>query len=81
MIFADFGKPRGSLLGILSAMIPLGAICATPFISMVGDRHGRKKGIFLGSLIMAIGGLIQGSSVHSKFVNVHTPHSYSALVD
>jgi hypothetical protein len=54
-------------------MIPLGAICATPFISMVGDRHGRKMGIFLGSVIMGSGGLIQGASMHSKIHPVHVP--------
>jgi MFS family permease len=55
-------------LGIISAMIPLGAICATPLISTVGDRYGRKKGIFLGSLVMASGGIIQGASVHSEYI-------------
>lgn len=61
---ADFGKPRGSLLGILSAILPLGAVVATPFISVVGDRWGRRFGIFFGSAIMATGGIIQGASVH-----------------
>jgi hypothetical protein len=63
---ADFGKPRGALLGILNAILPLGCILATPFISMVGDRHGRRWGIFLGGLIMCIGGIIQACSVHRE---------------
>lgn len=33
---------------------------------MVGDRWGRRKGIMLGSAIMAVGGILQGASVHSK---------------
>ncbi|CAG8113841.1 unnamed protein product [Penicillium olsonii] len=59
-----FDKPRGSLLGIMSAILPLGCVLTTPFISIVGDRWGRRTGIFVGSVIMAVGGIIQGTSVH-----------------
>ncbi|KAH6869694.1 general substrate transporter [Thelonectria olida] len=59
-----FNQPRGSLLGIMSAILPLGCVLATPFISVVGDRWGRRTGIFVGSIIMAAGGIIQGASVH-----------------
>ncbi|KAJ5704622.1 hypothetical protein N7536_000311 [Penicillium majusculum] len=59
-----FNKPRGSLLGIMSAILPLGCVLTTPFISIVGDRWGRRTGIFVGSVIMAAGGIIQGTSVH-----------------
>lgn len=62
---SDFNNPDGALLGIMSAILPLGSICASPFVSWVGDRFGRRKGILLGSLIMATGGIIQGASVHS----------------
>ncbi|KAJ9156094.1 General substrate transporter [Pleurostoma richardsiae] len=59
-----FGNPEGSTLGILNAVLALGAICATPFISPVCDRWGRRMGIFVGAIIMLIGGVIQGASVH-----------------
>ncbi|KAM0546451.1 hypothetical protein ACHAPJ_010807, partial [Fusarium lateritium] len=59
-----FGHPRGSLLGILSAILPLGCVVATPFVSLVGDGFGRRAGIALGSVIMVVGGVIQGTSVH-----------------
>ncbi|KAH7336660.1 general substrate transporter [Rhexocercosporidium sp. MPI-PUGE-AT-0058] len=59
-----FGKPRGAKLGILSAILPLGCVVASPFISFVGDRWGRRMGIFFGCSIMAVGGVIQGASVH-----------------
>ncbi|KAF7552854.1 hypothetical protein G7Z17_g4031 [Cylindrodendrum hubeiense] len=59
-----FGQPRGALLGIMSAILALGCVVATPFVSMVGDRHGRRAGIFVGSVIMATGGILQGASVH-----------------
>ncbi|KAJ5351976.1 hypothetical protein N7452_000950 [Penicillium brevicompactum] len=61
---SDFNKPRGSLLGIMSAILPLGCVLTTPFIPMVGDLWGRRAGIFVGSVIMAVGGIIQGTSVH-----------------
>ncbi|PVI02833.1 general substrate transporter [Periconia macrospinosa] len=57
-----FGKPRGGLLGIMSAILPLGCVVATPFISMVGDRFGRRVGIFFGATVMLIGGVIQGAA-------------------
>ncbi|GES58879.1 related to hexose transporter protein [Aspergillus terreus] len=59
-----FNSPSGPILGVLTAILSLGAICATPFISMVGDRWGRRMGIILGSAIMAVGGILQGASVH-----------------
>ncbi|CAG8212866.1 unnamed protein product [Penicillium olsonii] len=59
-----FDKPRGSLLGIMSAILPLGCVLTTPFISIVGDCWGQRTGIFVGSVIMAVGGIIQGTSVH-----------------
>ncbi|KAF5967146.1 lactose permease [Fusarium coicis] len=59
-----FDKPRGALLGIMSAILPLGCVVATPFISLVGDRYGRRMGIFVGAVIMIIGAAIQGASIH-----------------
>lgn len=76
----DFNSPRGSILGLLNAILGLGCIVATPFISVVGDRWGRRMGIFLGAVIMLIGGVIQGACVHSKkpetlSVNIHLTNS------
>lgn len=62
----DFNSPRGTILGLLNAILGLGCIVATPFISVVGDRWGRRMGIFVGAVIMFIGGIIQGACVHSK---------------
>ncbi|KAJ1324343.1 hypothetical protein MN608_10404 [Microdochium nivale] len=59
-----FNQPRGAILGLLSAILPLGCIFATPFISVVGDRFGRRVGIFTGAAIMLVGGIIQGASVN-----------------
>lgn len=62
----DFGNPRGALLGVLSAILPLGCVVASPFVSYVGDGYGRRAGIFFGCVIMAIGGIIQGASINCK---------------
>ncbi|QGI70416.1 hypothetical protein CEK26_002749 [Fusarium fujikuroi] len=58
-----FGQPRGALLGIMSAILPLGCVVATPFISLVGDRWGRRMGIFVGAVIMILGAAIQERQV------------------
>lgn len=76
---SDFNKPRGSLLGIMSAILPLGCVLTTPFIPMVGDRWGRRAGIFVGSIIMAVGGIIQGTSVHSKLTLTRTSLCFSVV--
>lgn len=54
----------------MSAILPLGCVIATPFISLVGDRYGRRMGIFVGAIIMIIGAVIQGASVHCKSISV-----------
>ncbi|KAH0842411.1 hypothetical protein AYO21_10514 [Fonsecaea monophora] len=55
-----FGNPQGSLKGIIAAAYSLGAICSLPFIPIVNEKLGRRGSIFLGSLIMVVGALIQG---------------------
>lgn len=59
-----FGKPRGSRLGLVSAVIALGAICSTPFAPWVADKWGRRMGITVGSSIMIIGSIIQCESTN-----------------
>ncbi|KAL2833968.1 general substrate transporter [Aspergillus pseudoustus] len=59
-----FDNPSGSLLGLMTSILGVGAICGTPFISPLGDKFGRRWGIWFGSAVMAVGGAIQGASVH-----------------
>ncbi|KAK3897102.1 lactose permease [Staphylotrichum tortipilum] len=59
-----FGYPDGALKGIIAAAYSLGAILSLPLIPIVNDRFGRRWSIFGGSVIMVIGALIQGFSVH-----------------
>jgi MFS family permease len=62
----DFNNPQGAILGLLTAILMLGAIVATPFISVVGDRWGRRVVNIFGSIIMGVGGVLQGASVNSQ---------------
>ncbi|KAH6723180.1 general substrate transporter [Leptodontidium sp. MPI-SDFR-AT-0119] len=57
-----FGRPRGSTLGLVSAVIALGAICSTPFAPWVADKYGRRMGITVGSIIMIVGAIVQCES-------------------
>lgn len=54
------------MLGIMSAILPLGCVLASFFVPIVGDRWGRRVGIFVGSVIMAIGGIIQGTAINCE---------------
>lgn len=62
----DFNDPQGALKGIIAAAYSLGAILSLPLIPIVNDRFGRRWSIFGGSIIMVIGALIQGFSVHGE---------------
>lgn len=57
-----FGNPRGSTLGLISAIIALGAICSAPFAPLVADKFGRRWGITVGSIIMIGGAILQCES-------------------
>ncbi|KAK9234151.1 general substrate transporter [Lipomyces kononenkoae] len=57
-----FNNPEGAVLGVLSAIMSLGATCSTPFAPLVADSFGRRWGITVGSTIMIVGTVIQAAS-------------------
>ncbi|KAH6651694.1 general substrate transporter [Truncatella angustata] len=59
-----FGNPQNELKGIISASYSLGAILSLPLVPIINDRLGRRWSIFLGSVTMVIGSIIQGFSVN-----------------
>ncbi|KAI1114130.1 guanine deaminase [Nemania sp. NC0429] len=59
-----FDNPQGAVKGIIAASYSLGSIISLPFIGIINDKFGRRWSIFGGSVIMVIGALIQGLSVH-----------------
>ncbi|EGO02294.1 hypothetical protein SERLA73DRAFT_166753 [Serpula lacrymans var. lacrymans S7.3] len=57
-----YNHPRSALLGLISAMYSLGAICAVPLVPVVTDRFGRRRAIFFGSILMIIGAILQAAA-------------------
>jgi len=63
---ADYHNPRSALLGLVSAMYSLGAIIALPFVPPVVDKIGRRCSILIESILMIIGGVLQGAALNRK---------------
>jgi MFS family permease len=59
-----FDNPRGSQLGLMSAIMSLGSICSTPIAPFVADKYGRRWGITTGSIIMIAGAILQCESTN-----------------
>ncbi|KAH8900914.1 general substrate transporter [Thozetella sp. PMI_491] len=59
-----FGYPQGSLLGIMNAILPLGAVFGTPGAAWISDRYGRRWAMTVGDIIMIIGAAIQTGSIN-----------------
>ncbi|KAL7940830.1 general substrate transporter [Trichoderma barbatum] len=59
-----FDSPTGSILGLLSASYPLGAIISTPVSAFISDKFGRRWSVFIGSVIMLIGVILQTASMN-----------------
>ncbi|KAH7039885.1 general substrate transporter [Microdochium trichocladiopsis] len=59
-----FGNPTGSLLGIMNAILPLGAVFGIPLAAWVSDNYGRRWAMTVGDAIMIIGAIIQTASIN-----------------
>ncbi|KAH6840581.1 general substrate transporter [Chaetomium sp. MPI-CAGE-AT-0009] len=59
-----FGHPTGAYNGILASALPLGSVIGLPFIPLVNDNLGRRWCIWLGSVVMICGVIIQGLSIN-----------------
>ncbi|KAF2439203.1 MFS general substrate transporter [Karstenula rhodostoma CBS 690.94] len=57
-----FGNPKGSTLGLLTALYSIGSIFSLPVVSFVADHMGRKAAIALGCMVMVTGAAIQGTA-------------------
>lgn len=57
-----FGDPKGSTLGLLTALYSIGAIASLPVTPYIADHFGRKAAIALGCVVMIIGAAIQGAA-------------------
>jgi len=63
---AVFHHPRSALLGLVSAVYSLGGIVALPIVPSVVDKFGRRRSILIGSIVMIIGGILQGAALNRK---------------
>ncbi|KAF9035880.1 hexose transporter [Panaeolus papilionaceus] len=54
-----YNHPKTALLGLMSAIYSAGAIVSLPFVPLVTDGLGRRWAIFIGSLIMVVGAILQ----------------------
>lgn len=54
-----FRHPDGSILGLMTAMYSLGSALSLPFVPIVSDKLGRRMAIVFGSLVMALGAVLQ----------------------
>ncbi|OAG07860.1 general substrate transporter [Paraphaeosphaeria sporulosa] len=54
-----FDHPRGSRIGLFTAMQNIGAIAAMPFSAIVADRFGRRMGVTVGLLVLFVGVILQ----------------------
>ncbi|KAG8969229.1 hypothetical protein FRC03_003754 [Tulasnella sp. 419] len=57
-----FNNPSGSSLGLVTSVQNIGALVALPFAPLVSDGFGRRKGLFLGSILMLAGVGLQTQS-------------------
>jgi sugar porter (SP) family MFS transporter len=56
-----FGKPTGSMLGLLGALYQIGSLCSIPLVPIFADNLGRKIPIAIGCVIMIVGAVLQAA--------------------
>ncbi|KAK6208553.1 lactose permease [Colletotrichum tabaci] len=60
---------KGIAAGIVTAMYQIGSVVSIPFVGPAIDTWGRRVGMFLGSLIIIIGVIIQITCIQTGSVN------------
>ena len=61
-ITSDFNHPEGATLGLLNAIQSVGSVCSLPYAPYLADSIGRKKTIFFGGCIVALGAALQSAA-------------------
>ncbi|KAG8992051.1 hypothetical protein FRB95_004097 [Tulasnella sp. JGI-2019a] len=59
-----FGNPEGSTLGLLTSVQNIGGFIALPIAPFVTDGLGRRKGVFIGGIIMLGGVALQAQATN-----------------
>ncbi|KAL5627116.1 hypothetical protein FOBRF1_001459 [Fusarium oxysporum] len=60
-----FNHPQGSLLGILNAILPLGAVFGTNPAAWLSDDYGRRWAMVVGDIIVILSTVIQTASINT----------------
>jgi MFS family permease len=63
--FPDFNHPQDSLLGIMNAILPLGAVFGTVPAAWISDHHSRRWAMAVGDVIVILSTIIQTTSINS----------------
>ncbi|KAF2135572.1 uncharacterized protein K452DRAFT_281337 [Aplosporella prunicola CBS 121167] len=67
--YIEHFKLDNSLIGLNSAIINAGCIAASPLVSLIVDRWGRKAGLAAGSFLIILGAILQASAAaEAQFV-------------
>ena len=67
-----YGNPTGATLGVISASLAIGTAAGVPIMPYLNDHFGRKFCVILGSIIVAIGVVLQ-TCAHNGMFNPLTP--------
>ncbi|KAL2430675.1 Lactose permease [Exophiala dermatitidis] len=54
------GENKGIWAGLITSMYQIGGVCALPFVGPCIDQWGRRWGMFIGSLLIVVGTIVQG---------------------
>lgn len=57
--------PTGPWLGFINAIYTSGMVVSYPFVAVIANRFGRKKGIHLGNILLVVGTVLQTSAQNS----------------
>ncbi|CAF3592852.1 unnamed protein product [Fusarium graminearum] len=60
-----FNHPEGSLLGIMNAILPLGAVFGTVPAAWISDHYGRRWAMAVGDIIVILSTIIQTASINT----------------
>ncbi|CAM1500395.1 Fc.00g095570.m01.CDS01 [Cosmosporella sp. VM-42] len=58
----QFGNPSNSLLGTINAIYEIGCFAGAISVFVIGEKLGRRRCLFVGAILMAIGAIIQAAS-------------------
>ncbi|KAK7421212.1 hypothetical protein QQX98_002342 [Neonectria punicea] len=59
-----YGNPHGAIIGVITSSLAIGTAVGVLYMPYINDRFGRKFCVILGSIVVAIGVVIQSCAVN-----------------